>query len=53
MMENKELYFPKLNYAIEDFSLATPAALLKAGWREVSAKNGYQSAARWWYDEQP
>lgn len=53
LLKNPEEMFPKVNYAVEDFSIATPAAILSAGWTEVSPEAAYQSAARWWFDEHP
>ncbi len=32
---------------------ASPAAVLAMGWVEASPTAMYQSAARWWMDEQP
>lgn len=34
-------------------SQASESAILAAGWKLVTPKGAYQSAARWWFDEQP
>jgi len=44
--------YPQFGFMI-DFSAASEAAILKWKWEENSPKKGYQSAARWWMDEQP
>jgi len=44
--------YPRFDY-VYDVSQASPAAMLLEGWREASPESMYQSAARWWMDEQP
>ncbi len=51
--ERAQFLFPHVDYALKDFSIATPSALLKIGWIEVSSASIYQTSARWWMDEQP
>jgi hypothetical protein len=36
-----------------DVSVASEAAILEGGGRIFSAENEFQTAARWWFDEQP
>ncbi len=50
--KNLEAYYPKIDNII-NASIASPAAILAGGWVEASPKSMYQSAARWWMDEQP
>lgn len=38
---------------VGDVSLASESAIIQKGWVETSPKSAYQSAARWWFDEQP
>ncbi len=49
-LQNAEKYYPSVDL-VKDFSLATPSAMF--AWSSISPKEAYQSAARWWMDEQP
>lgn len=44
--------YPRIDNVV-DASIASPAAILAKEWVEASPKSMYQSAARWWMDEQP
>lgn len=44
--------FPGID-RLRDARAATGEAMLRSGWRETTLKDAYQSAARWWFDEQP
>lgn len=48
----KNQFIPGSNY-LYDVSCASESAILNAGWVEATPKSMYQSAARWWFDEQP
>jgi len=50
--DQPEKFFPKMEN-LYDVSIASPSALLSLGWVEASPAAMYQSAARWWMDEQP
>ena len=50
--EHPEEFFLKMEN-LYDVSMASPSALLAEGWVEASPAAMYQSAARWWMDEQP
>lgn len=45
-------YFAPLG-PLRDFSAASTSAIMAKNWIEVSPEEAYQSAARWWMDEQP
>jgi len=45
-------YYPGVDF-VKDFSQATPSAILRNKWVEITPQGAYQSAARWWMDEQP
>lgn len=51
-LKEPERFFPKMEN-LYDVSIASPAAIAALGWKEVSPMTMYQSAARWWMDEQP
>lgn len=51
-LNDPERIFPKMDN-LYDVSIASPAAMAAFGWVEVSPATMYQSAARWWMDEQP
>ncbi len=51
-LKNPDLLFPGF-WNIKDISIASSSALINYGWVEASPKSMYQSAARWWFDEQP
>jgi len=51
-LQKPERFFPKMEN-LYDISVASPAAVAALGWEEVSPASMYQSAARWWMDEQP
>lgn len=36
-----------------DFSTATEAALLREGWKPITAQDVYESEVRWYFEEQP
>lgn len=50
--KNADTIYPKLG-RLRDISAASPSALFSFGWNEASPESMYQSAARWWMDEQP
>lgn len=52
MMKNTDNIYPSFEL-LYDASAASEAAILAAGWVEASPESMYQSAARWWFDEQP
>ena len=51
-LQEPERFFPKMEN-LYDVSIASPAAVAALGWEEISPAERYQSAARWWMDEQP
>lgn len=51
--DNLAVKFYPRSGALYDVTNASPSSVLVSGWNETSPKLMYQSAARWWFDEQP